>query len=355
MVCLAVMAGAGYYVFNQAAAGGGYVTVPNIVGKRFDEASYLLAANGLGVGPQTAKASQDVAPYHVIAQTPEAGKVVRTGRRVYPTVSKGPDYQMTPDLMAKLVDMAMAAIEQNDLKIGSTARIPHPEPRETVIGQDPAPGREILAGAEVHLLVSSGSTPGNRYMPDLLGKTLPEVTKILAPLGVDGVALRVDRPDAPFDIVLDQRPQPGTLVGPGEKVVYEIRPSTQSTDLWRERQIEYTVPPGETNRAVRIEMRSKDGGRTVLFPRPQDYVDGRPPRVSRISVPLRMKEDPSIEATVEVYLDNRLVRTYFFQGDADPIVEDYTDSDAARVSPQPEGDGMDGAPEAGNRITVSPL
>ena len=71
---LAVMGGAGYYVFTQAIAGEESVVVPNIVKLPITEASYRLAEQGLEIGKQTEVYSEEVKPYHVIAQRPAAGR-----------------------------------------------------------------------------------------------------------------------------------------------------------------------------------------------------------------------------------------------------------------------------------------
>ncbi|MBN2308725.1 MAG: PASTA domain-containing protein [Candidatus Hydrogenedentes bacterium] len=325
VVFVAVMAGAGYYVFSRASAGGGYVTVPDIVGKSIMEASYVLAERGLSIGRQETRPNDQVPPYHVISQLPPAGKVVRTGRHVYPIVSKGPDFRPAPNLTLKLLDPAIDMIQRNDFRLGSIARIPHREPSETVIGQDPPPGRDLVAGGKIHLLVSQGASPRNLYMPNLMGRSLQEVMDLLAPLGVNPVPIMVDRADAPFDVVIEQRPEAGSLVGQGQTVTFEIRPSDSLPSAWRKEYVEYTVPQSWTARAVRMELVERNGSRAVLFPRPEDSVDAQPPRFTqgtKIRVPFPMRD----EATIDVYLDEERVRSYYFSGSAEPVVTKYDGS-----------------------------
>ena len=325
------MAGAGYYVFARAAAGGGYVTVPNIVGQPITEASYTLMNAELVVGPQEARTSDRVAPYHVISQTPQAGNVVRKGRKVYPVVSKGPDYRTAPSLIGKLQGVALESIESQGFSVGSVATMAYDTTRDTIIGQDPAPGRDVPAGGKIHLLVSRGPSRTTLIMPDLLGRPEREALRLLAPLGVEPV--RLQRPDGPFDSILEQRPAPGALVTPGQRVVYELRSSTYTGGL-RKREVEYTMPRSWRARAVRVEEVLRDGTRKRWFPRPENLVNGVPPLLSQgetLRVPFTMTD----EATMEVYVDEERVRSYYFRGDADPVITDGP-GDESGLSPLPQ-------------------
>ncbi len=86
---VAVMLGAGYYVYHEALTGGKHVEVPDVTMRPVTEASYLLAEGGLELGPQTQIPDDRVPKYYVIAQRPASGKVIRVGRKVSVTVSDG--------------------------------------------------------------------------------------------------------------------------------------------------------------------------------------------------------------------------------------------------------------------------
>lgn len=332
VVFLAIMAGAGYYVFERVLAGGQYVTVPNIVDMPLTEASYALQANGLTVGPPIDKVSETLPPYHVISQMPAAGEVVREGRKVYPTVSKGPDLKPGPVVVNKLLDSAMALIERSEFSLGTVAYMPYELGRDVVIAQDPPPHRHAPTGSPIHLLVSAGQT-GNVYVPELTGLPLDEAMRELTLLGLRAKLVHVTRQDAGYDVVLAQDPQPAQAVSPGDFVEIRVRPSTEATDtmgdrhtVWRERYVEYTVPslPGE--HTVRVELTDQYGSSRTLFPRLDSYVDGMPPKFRpgiRIRVPLKIQSKSFVEATIDVYLDGKKVRTYYFHGDAEPVITDH--------------------------------
>ncbi len=320
------MAGAGYYVFNQAVAGGEYVTVPNVVGYHITDASDILIEKGLDLDLRSAVqiVSDDMPQHYVIAQRPTAGVVVRAGRKIIPTISKGTVHVPAPDLVNKTLEEARNLIEEGHFRVGTHARIAHATRPDTVIGQDPAPGRDVSRGAEIHLLVSNGLGSRASLMPDWAGKPLQEVMQVAAGLGLEAIANPVDAPGAAYDIVLAQEPAPGTLVRQGQQVIFDVRMSVATRPAATERKVKvvYKVPFSWYDREVRMVAIDKDGRRSTLFPLPQDFVNGAPPKYpsgTKITVDLSFLE----EVTVEVYLDGEKAVSYYYQGTADPVITDH--------------------------------
>lgn len=326
ILLLGVMAAAGYYVFNRAVAGGDYVQVPNIVGLPITAAAYRLAEAGLELGRPEEVASDQAPEFHVIAQRPPAGKVIRSGRKVHPVVSVSPDYLKAPNLIGKTRDEAREAIRQAFFVEGTIARIPHSAPKGTVVAQEPPPGRPLARDATINLLLSDGSASGTLLMPSIIGKSIEEAAQLLAAAGVTATVLRVERPDALFDVVLDQEPGPGSLIRAGDKVSYSVRAAVPR----QKREVLYTLPDAPAQREVRVDFIDKDGVRQTAFPQPRDYVDGAPPKFdpgTRIPITVSFED----EVTVEIFLDGRRTRSYYFQSEGEPIVRDYDGST--------EGDG----------------
>lgn len=321
VLMLAVVGAAGYYVFNQAVAGDEHVPVPDVVNLPLNEASNVLAERGLELGKHSQMVSDQVPRYYVIAQRPAAGQVIRGGRKVHLTVSKGPEYVRAPDLRGQAVEAARERIERAHFQVGAVSRISHSAPRDTVLAQDPPLGKGVLSGGEIHLLVSDG--PSFR-MPDLVGRPLYEVVRVLAQLPVAAVPVRVDSAQAPVDVVLAQQPPPGSTLRGGQTVYYDVRSSKDVTltQILRKVEVVYTLPDSPVKREVHIDVIDGDGIRETIFPREKDYVNGTPPRLSpgtRLYIPGTFRD----ELTVEVYLDGDLYRTYYYQGDAEPVITDY--------------------------------
>jgi len=321
---IAIMGAAGYYVFIRAVDGGDYVTVPHIVEMPVAQAYAVLIEHKLEMGDQREMYNENVPKDYVIAQRPQAGSNVRAGRKVHTTVSVGPDLEPAPNLVGMTLNEAQADISRiGRFQVGPPfARMPHASPPDTVLAHDPPPGKRTQRNSTIKLLLSSGNTVQSLLMPDLIGMPLEDVTRTLTRLGLLPVPIRTDRPDAPIDRVVKQDPSPGTLTNRGNKVKFWVK--TSVPDTWRERHFIYTVPHSWRDQEVRIDVVNKDGQPWTLFPHPQDFVDGRPPRFgSGQEVPVSFLFQD--QATVEVYLNGRKTRTYYYEGDADPVVKDHNE------------------------------
>ena len=333
MFFLAVMAGAGYYVFMKALDGGDYVKVPDIAGLPITEAAYLITEQRLELGKQTQVPDPAVPQYHVIAQRPAAGRVVRTGRKVYPTVSIGADMLITPDLRRKRLSDARRELASARFHEGGVARIPHASPRDTVIGQDPPPGQSIPNQGSINLLVSGGPEQQEQktfiFMPDIRGKGVEEAARILAPYTVTLVPNPVDILDARVDVVLDQDPPPDTLIYEGQVVTYDVKPSgalslpgvPEAEEQTRyEAKIVHAMNADWYGSDVRVDVIDRHGNRETVWTKAPRF-DGQAQATfvagSAIQFPVRYIN----QATVEVYVDGHGVASYRLEGGADPVRE----------------------------------
>ena len=221
VVFLLVMAGAGYFVYTVALEGGQHVSVPNVVDIPITDAAFMLTGRGLELGRQSPVSHPTAPKYYIIAQRPGAGRVVREGRPVNVVVSMGEDYLHAPDLTGKHLEDARREITAARFRVGSLARVPEDDPRDTVLAQDPPAGGELADQGEIHLLLSAGSGTPSALMPDLREVPVADVAKALEGFDVVLVAREVDIPDAAIDVVLAQTPAPDTLIYPGQTVTYD--------------------------------------------------------------------------------------------------------------------------------------
>jgi beta-lactam-binding protein with PASTA domain len=313
------MAAAGYYVFNETLEGGALVPVPNVTGLSITEASNVLAEKGLELGQQTNLPHDRVPKYHVIAQRPASGKVVRTGRKVNAVISMGASYQPAPDYLRKPLEDATSEINQSRFKLASVARVPHESPRNTVIGQDPPPGRSIENQGEIHLLVSAGSHQKSAFMPDIRGKSVSELLSIMAPYNAKLIPNVVDFPDAQDDIVLNQDPPADTLIYEGQVVTYQVKPSGSSAVPGRySAEVRHKVPYDWFDRDVRVDIVDRQGIRQTVWTKEPLFDDQAKETFvagSSIRIPVTYVE----EATVEIYINDSLADSYVVKDGADPV------------------------------------
>lgn len=339
------MAFAAYFVFNEAVKGGGYVAVPDVVGLPVIKASHVLAEKGLEVGQQKHVVSDHFPEYHVMLQRPAAHKVVRSGRRISLTVSAGKKYEEAPDLVGKDLKAALDTLEGTRLLVGPIARMPYDAPRDLVLAQDPAPARGVPAGGEIRLLVSDGPVAQPLFMPSLVGRRLENALESLAGLNVNAIPYKVDRAWAEYDVVLAQEPDAGTLLYEQQVVKFDVRllPTSSLPNAWRKVDVVYTVPNTSFSPHVRADVVDRHGKRRILFPLPKDFIDGSPPRLepgTRITIEVSFLE----QATLEFYADGQLDRSYFYEGDADPVITDFGEPFPIE-EPTYQAGGADGAGE----------
>lgn len=332
---VAVMAGVAFYVFNQAAAGGGYVTVPDVAGLPVTRAANILAEVGLDLGDQHQVRNDRVPEYHVIVQQPRSGEVVRAGRKVNLTISQGRQFETAPGFLGKKLADALTEIESTRLVAGSVARIPDSRPADTILSQDPAPNEPVPVGGEIHLLVSSGPAKQALMMPSLVGKSMEEAQLILANLDVQAEPFNVDRPGAEYEVVLAQDPEPGTLLSDGQRVSFDVRLRATSYLPNAKRRViaEWTVPDYGRPVAVKVESSQDNGNFVLRYPTSKDYVDGRPQPLLAGTL-LRVNLEYVNEITVRFYVENALHTTYYYQGEVtQPLITHHTAFDPA--PPQP--------------------
>ena len=323
------MGGAAYFVFNEAVKGGEHVIVPDLVGLPITQASFMLAENGLEMGKQKQVAHDYFPEYHVILQRPSANKVVRSGRKVNLTISQGRQLEVAPQLVGLKLDQALKALDGTRLVGGWISRMPSEEPRDTVLAQSPRSTGQLPTGSEIQLLVSDGPVSVVIYMPDLTGKPVEDALETLAVLGVDVTPYKVRRQGADYNVVLDQSPESGTRVLSDTAVSIDVRllPLETLPNMRRKVVATYTVPRSAHNALVRADVVDQGGQRHTVFPEPKHYVAGEPPRFpggTRIIVPVMFTE----QATVEFFVDDVVDRAFFYEGDADPIVTDYSTENA---------------------------
>jgi beta-lactam-binding protein with PASTA domain len=337
LVFLALMAGAAYYVFNQAVEGGGYVIVPDVTGMPVTKASTILGQAGLELGVQRQVVSDRIPEYHVLLQRPTANRSVRMGRKVNLTISAGRESESVPGVVGKTLEAALKELETTRFAAGSIARIHRDAPENLVLGQDPAAGADAAVGSEIHLLISDGPEQKQTFMPDLVGKSIEETQILLAGMDVQAVPFSVDREGTNYETVLAQSPPPGTLLSPGQQVTFDVRllPTTFLPNARRKISLTYTVPDVSEEVQVRVEVADQAGRKEPLYPLPADFVNGLPPRHppgTQITFQIAFLN----EATVEFYANGELHQSYYFEGSAEPVVTDHDmhgDEDSGRFRP----------------------
>jgi serine/threonine-protein kinase len=202
---------------------GRQVGMPNLIGKKADEAQAMLQKLDLGMKVDDRVYSNNPVDT-VVRQSPPPGIHVKIGQRAHLVLSLGGQKVTIPALGQKSLRAAQIELLRGGMQIGEQADVYLPGfPEDTVVLQNPAPGTSDATSPHVDLLVSLGSRPPAYVMPDLTGLTLVEAQQRLAAGGLKLGKISVqETPGALPGTVNAQTPAQGSRVEPGATVDLQV-------------------------------------------------------------------------------------------------------------------------------------
>jgi eukaryotic-like serine/threonine-protein kinase len=225
LVMILVAAGLGSAILTMHfAIHGAEVQVPALKGMTVAEARSQTSGLGLNLEVDNRYYSSDVAPGHILTQSPPAGTVVRREWRVRVAESLGSQKVEVPDAVGVDERVAALKLRRVGLAVGATAHLPYPGASEgVVLAQDPPARAQGIAGPSINLLVaaSADDAPDGFVMPDFTGVPIVAAQAALQRVGLKGplpVFVDVHIPDvgsgtsaptppiAPGSIVFQQPP-----------------------------------------------------------------------------------------------------------------------------------------------------
>ncbi len=204
--------------------------VPKVTGLKESQAIQTLKDSDLvGIISDTTF-DENVPKGAIILQRPEANEVVKTGRRVYLYISGGDPIISVPNLKGRSIRDAKFTLEGLGLELGKIDKIASNNPKDMIYDQQYAVGTPLRKGDSVGVTVSLGQSYGQVIVPDLIGKSLIEATKILADSSLQVGKINYQRSFSLLpNTVLDQYPSGGNKANPGDAVDLFITKSTDSS------------------------------------------------------------------------------------------------------------------------------
>lgn len=202
------------------AVGGRRVLVPDVQGRKIEDAKDILEKAGLRSRISFASHTKDFPESTVFSQNPKPGSLVKKGRKIELMMSKGPQFVYVPYCIGNSLRGAMLMIERSGLSMGQVAKVRQPNtyPGE-IIASEPPPGSRILKGSKVNLLVSEGVPVAMLVVKDLVGMPYQAVREEIEN---HGLCVRVTTLDNKADprkcrIVMHEPPA-GRIVAPGDTI-----------------------------------------------------------------------------------------------------------------------------------------
>jgi eukaryotic-like serine/threonine-protein kinase len=187
--------------------------VPDVRG--MSEARAKKTITEAGFKPNVSRAfDENVEKGTVIRQSPERGVKLEKGQTVTVTISRGPRPVDIPQVRGKTADEAKATLQALGFEVQEDEEFSTTIEKGDAIGTDPPAGSSEPRGSVVTLIVSKG--PESFKMPDVIGLKTGEAKAKLEALGLK--VKYVPLPGFSHDVVLLQKPDPGTIVHQGDTV-----------------------------------------------------------------------------------------------------------------------------------------
>lgn len=168
---------------------GAEVHVPTLKGMTVTEARSQTSGLGLNLEVDNRYYSADVAPGHILTQSPPPGTVVRREWRVRVAESLGPQKVDVPDTLGVDERIAALKLRRVGLSVGVTAQLPWLKTAEgTVLAQDPPAHAQGISAPSINLLVAGpgDEKPDGFVMPDFTGQPIVAVQATLERVGIKG-------------------------------------------------------------------------------------------------------------------------------------------------------------------------
>jgi len=172
-------------------------TVPNVIGKSFDEAKKMLRENGFNWEIQDSIYIDTSTKGSVLKQIPEGDGIVKINRIVYLTLNRyvPPEVEM-PNLIGFSFRNAELQLKNMGLRVGDTAFKPD-FAKNSVLEQNyqGAPivsGKKIRQGSEIDLVLGDGVGDSEFAVPNLIGMTYAQAKTLLESNGLSFLVVQTD-------------------------------------------------------------------------------------------------------------------------------------------------------------------
>jgi serine/threonine-protein kinase len=183
------------------------VAVPEVAGKKRDDAAAALTGAGFALAPDVQDYNNDVPTGVVISVDPAQGTQVGPDSQITMHVSKGHAPVKVPEVAGRSLDQARATLQHAGFKTDRASdAFSDTVPAGQVVGTSPGAGATAPYGSTVQIAVSKG--PDIVDLPNLLGVPLGDA---LAQLQTLGMPAQVNGPMALPNPVTAQAPPPGQM------------------------------------------------------------------------------------------------------------------------------------------------
>lgn len=209
----------GNWIVMPLATRGSVMRVPDLYGLDVAVAKRALLDSGLVfVNDSTDYLwDEDIPANHVVVQSPASYSLVKAGRRVRVTISRGPQLYPVPNVLNSSPVQAKLVLRQHQFAVGKVAFVLRTDADRSdpfILEQSPIAGIRLPRGRRVDVTVSL--VPN---MPDLSGRSYEEAKYYIELLGLEvgSVTSEQSADLLPWSVIRQSTP-PGARVRVGDRV-----------------------------------------------------------------------------------------------------------------------------------------
>jgi len=278
--------------------------VPDVEGMELVEALIDLQVKELYPRVQVRYSDDPMTKGTIIKQDPPAGAIVKAGRRVTITVSKGAVVDKVGDYIGMDLNDVKVDFQIQFTTYKPNLKIKEPviyeydsTPPGTIIAQSPAPGTAISGLTEVELVVSRGEPGDEMIVGDYTNMSWSDVVRRLTRANIPFV-FAVDEEAEGNGLVFEQEPAAGESVETGSVLSFTIAPPEETSEGMVFGLFEYSVPQYPVYVDMKFEALSPSTReRRTIF-------ETRHPG-GKISIPYKVAEGTELVLSI---LDKEVIR-----------------------------------------------
>ncbi len=242
------------------------VIVPDIMGRSSMNALQSLSDQNLAMEIEGQEFNDKVPIGTVLRQAPAAGTTVREGKIVRVIFSRGGESVYTPNLIGLPLRNAELLLRQRQLVLGEVSEsYSLKADKGTVLSQDPKSETSVSKNTMVQVVVSAGLPPaGIVMMPDFRQKKSDEAQQWAAQNNVQMDIVEDSGSLFPGGTIIEQDPQPDTVVQPGSKVTLTVSVRKGEGAPGKEFRVHYEVSQSGSQRHIRVVALGKNGEREIF-------------------------------------------------------------------------------------------
>lgn len=262
-------------VFFIAVRGEEQTMVPDVVGKELTEALMELQVKELYPRLQLRYSETSTDRGHILEQEPNAGTIVKAGRRIRLVVSQGVIVNKVENFIGRSVndvrmDFQTISAESGGVNLFS---IKEPlmydfsaEPPGTIIAQKPEAGADVSGHLELEFVVSKGRENAEVTVPALTGISISEALGVISSSGINFEFSMRDRgANEKGETIVAQRPSANTVSPLSTPVQLIVTSPEKIAENEVFKIFSYTIPENPYPLSVRLEAQLPSGERQRLF------------------------------------------------------------------------------------------